>query len=118
MKKIVSIVILVVLFLNTIPVLSNSNADINAAITVTELNGVDCDNYLVRRTVPFAKGILYNNAKLCVKDGNTSLVSSCEVMSNHDDGSVKWLLVSFVISLKANETKTLYLTNGERSARL
>lgn len=112
MKKIISVLLTIILMFGTMPAFSSNNTDINVAITVSERNGVDCHNYLVRRGIPFAKGELYSDTTLCVIDGDSAWVTSTEEISKHNDGSVHWLLVSFVINLDANEEKTLYLTNG------
>lgn len=89
-----------------------------SAITVTERNGVSVCGYHVRRSIPFAEGILSADTEFVITDDTDIIPSDAEVLSVYEDGSVRWLLVSFTVNMEAYEEKTLYLKEGTYETNL
>ena len=87
---------------------SNSNSDI-VSLKVTESSGVVQPSAKVRSGVPFPKGTLLPTDNVKLFDGNTELATQSKILSKWGDGSIRWLLLDGVVSLLANEIKTLTL---------
>lgn len=89
---------------------------ISVNISVEERNGINLTNHFERRGVPFAKGQVtnINNLKM-VDDNDAEVPFTPYVLENYDDGSVKWLLASWVMDLKPYEHKNYRLINGRYS---
>lgn len=58
--------------------------------------------------IPFAQAELYDTTKAAILDGDLALPVQCKVTAKWPDGSVKWLLVSFLIDLPGNRAKDVY----------
>jgi len=68
-------------------------------LTIRETRGIARANTAISSGVPFAKGRLKEEARLTVKGPNGRIVpSQFDVLARWDDGSVKWILVSTILS--------------------
>lgn len=119
MKKISAILLslILIIFSQTIFALpADDTENISVNISVEERNGLNLTNHFERRGVPFAKGQVTNINNLKMVDGNNSEVPFTPyVLESYDDGSVKWLLASWVMDLKPYEHKNYRLVSGQYS---
>ena len=87
--------------------------NISVKISVEERNGTTLTNHFERRGVPFAKGQLKDAESLKLTDEKgTDVPYTPYILEQYDDGSIKWLLVSWIMNLKPYEHKNYYLVNG------
>lgn len=112
MKILIKVVLLfVVVFAWNSNVHAQENDNINVKIVLTDKSGIGTDNMLVSRGVALAKGQVYDSNDLSIVNGNGNYIPSyMEALEKYDDGSLKWVLCSMVVTLSANETKSVYLT--------
>lgn len=73
-------------------------------LRVAERLGVARTDELVRSGVPFPKGVLTSpeDVRLVGPDGEIAL--DAEALARWDDGSIRWLLLNFPVTLQPNET--------------
>ncbi len=98
-KKMLSVFLSLIILTGCMTIIVQAE-DSLADITVTERNNKAVTGYPINRSIPFKKGELPGNTELCVMDGGLVLPSDTEVLESYDDGSVKWLLVSFTVDLQ------------------
>ena len=87
------------------------NGEISIPFTIQERNGVDVKDYFFRRGVALEKGLLYRTENICLTENGVPIASAAEALETYDDGSIKWVLISAVTDLKANEYKQLVIQN-------
>ena len=81
--------------------------------TVNEPTGVARRNWPVSSSVPFGRGVLPNpDATILLSVDGKELPLQTEALSRWPDGSVRWLLLDFLIDLEAGETKPLTLRHS------
>ncbi len=66
-----------------------------------------------RRGIPFSQGEYYEGENISLKHGNTLVPLQTEVIEKYPDGSVKWLSVSFMWNVEANESYDFYIVKEE-----
>ena len=104
---------------------STGHAAINIPLDVRETLGISRTNEMVHNGIPIAK---YDNitktSNLIIKDSQGyKIPATFEVLSRWGGGKddttkpVKWLLVSFLANVSANDTATYYLATGTPAAR-
>jgi hypothetical protein len=82
----------------------------NIPITISERAGIDRINEPVSMGIPFPRGIIKNVSSLALEDENgEKIVLQAEELATWPDGSLKWALLDFQISLKADSVKVLVL---------
>lgn len=87
-------------------------------LTVAERNGVEVNDYFFRRGVALPKGEVFSVNDISITENDEPITSSAEILQKYDDGSVNWMLVSGLVSIGADETKELVITNIAPSAPL
>lgn len=92
--------------------------DKTVSLTVAEPTGVARSDWPVTSGIPFAQGELRRDrlTALFNADGE-ELPLQTEVLNRWPDGSVKWLLLDFQMSLAAHESQTLTLRYGPHVTR-
>lgn len=89
------------------------NGALSIPLTVQERSGAEVKDYFFRRGIAIEKGLLWSSENICITEDGKAIPSAAEVLETYDDGSIRWLLVTGTISLRANELKRLVVTNGE-----
>ena len=124
-RKIVSIITTVAFAFSMISVNAfaaqktvKTNGELNIKFTVAERSGVNVKDYFFRRGIAIEKGLLYSPKNICLTENGVPVKNSvAETLETYDDGSIRWLLVSANIDLKANEFKTMVVTNGNSATK-
>ena len=81
---------------------------------VTEPAGVDRRDWPVTSGIPLAQGVFRDGHEAVLRDEQGGAVPlQTEVLSRWPDGSARWLLLDFALSLQARETRRLTLRCGE-----
>lgn len=79
-------------------------------ISVRESSGLQRCDEVLSVGVPFPPGRLLTESTAYVRRGDRVLHTQCRPLSVWPDGSVKWLLVTFQLSIDANSTEMLELS--------
>jgi len=88
----------------------------NIVIRVEEKNGIARINEPVGLGIPLPKGSVQTIDSLALMDGEKSLSMQREPLAHWPDGSIRWVHASFLISLEANSTKSLVLTQQQATS--
>lgn len=93
------------------------NAGISIPVVIKENNGITAPETLYRRGFALPQGSCYDLNNFGVYDISGNKVdSSFEITEKYKDGSVKWALCSFVLSLRPNERKELTISDKGATA--
>lgn len=87
---------------------AGGNVSLSAEIAVA--GAVCLDNAIVSGGLCVPKGVLLDAAVLYVQGLTRTVIAQAEVLNRWSDGSVRWMLVSFVIPPTAPDLTTLRLT--------
>lgn len=91
-------------------------ADGHAPLIVQESSGIERTDEPVTLGVPFPKGLLYQASRLRLGDPRSSaLPLQVQPLAHWSDGSLKWILLDFQVSVGAHETRELSLTWPEQA---
>jgi len=93
---------------------------VNIELTVKEQEGITRSGEMIHNGVPIAKSenIKVTNGLIITDSGGTQIPATFEILSRWNgspadtDKEIQWLLVSFPVSLSANQTGTFYLKDG------
>ena len=77
-------------------------------LRVQERAGVDHFEKIVTTGVPIPKGQLFSDQGVAVDATDGQF----RTLATWSDGSIKWLLVSFVVKISAHQTETYHLVDG------
>ncbi|MBW2991789.1 hypothetical protein KY345_01045 [Candidatus Woesearchaeota archaeon] len=79
-----------------------------AVIKLVEDRGINRLNEPVTTGIPIKKGLVFDIRDVCLFD-NKEIPCQKKILARWNDGSVKWMLVDFMASVKAKGKKILYL---------
>lgn len=116
-KKIIASILSVAMFSALIPIGITAeeikqNGELNVKMTIAERSGVPVKDYFFRRGIAIEKGLLYSADNIVITENGVPITSTAEITETYEDGSIRWLLVSGKLDLRANEFKRLLVTNG------
>lgn len=69
---------------------------------------------LIRFGFPLPAGGLFDLTRIRLRDGEKEIPASYSVTGKHPDGSLRWVMIRAVVSLAANERKTLFVEFGSK----
>lgn len=97
--------------------INNSPPDFSIPLRIRDVAGVDRVNEPVSSGVPLPLGLLYEPRGIAVFDENgTAIPAQFKVLERWrefgQDGSVKWLLITFITTISANSEKLYFLKPG------
>ena len=85
----------------------------DVALHVTEPTGVDRRDWPVTSGIPLVQGIFRDGQAAVLRDDHgVALPLQTEVLSRWPDGSARWLLLDFALTIQARETRRLTLRCG------
>ncbi len=89
---------------------------LNVPIGVEEAAGIPRKNWPVMAGMPFAKGMVFPDSSLVLRDPKGKEVGfDSTVSGTWEDGSVRWLLLNFAADVPANGFAFYYLESGQTS---
>ena len=87
-------------------------------LTVQEPSGVQRTSWPVTCGIPFAQGTLKDPLATALFDaGGAEVPLQTEALAHWSDGSIRWLLLDFQVTLKAHEEQKLLLKYGAEIRR-
>lgn len=86
-------------------------------ITLTEQHGITREKEPIRMGVPFARGAVFELERLQLQDQDGSTIpADYRVTATWADGSIKWCLLDFTVSMAPRSTRKLVLVSGDSQA--
>lgn len=86
-------------------------------IIIEETSGIDRFSEPVTVGIPFPKGMLKDGFVLSLRDSEAGVIPvQTQTLATWGDGSAKWVLLDFQVSVKRGTTKQLEIADGERGS--
>ncbi|MCA9751456.1 MAG: hypothetical protein KC591_04645 [Gemmatimonadetes bacterium] len=92
--------------------LASSAAALDVPLTVRERDGVARTDEYITMGVPLEKGQIFSDQAVAIQGKRGQFQS----LATWSDGSVKWLLCTFPVTIPANGTENVRLVNGSGNA--
>ncbi len=93
-------------------------AALEVPFTVVEPIGAERSLEVVSGGIPFPEGVYHDPSLFRLYEGKQEVPVQVSPIVKYPDGSLHWALVSFPVTLRANETKTFVLREGKGNANL
>ena len=95
---------------------ANETENLTVEIVAKEVNGVKVEGKLERRGIPLKQGQIYSPNDLVIEDESGNVLPfAAEALQYYNDGSIKWMLLSFNINLMPYEIKRCFVKNKKNT---
>lgn len=100
--------------LRTAPYEASSTAKLRIPIGIEDASGIERQNWPVHAGIPFARGMVRQDAPLNLLDSTgKEVVFDRNVSGTWDDGSIRWLQIDFGANVPANGYVFYHLESGK-----